>query len=211
VAYRRTVRVEARLAATRERVIEAALALVAEGGWAVASIAAVAARAGISTGAVYRYFASKGELCAEVFRRASQHELDVLVSVAARPGQAADERLAAVVSTFVRRALEGRRLAYALLAEPVDPAVEAERLRFRRRYRELFAGLVAAAARAGAAPQQDADLAAAALVGAVAETLLGPLAPDTGGQDPERLVGALTRLALRTVGVEAMLEAEHAH
>jgi AcrR family transcriptional regulator len=193
VAYRRTVRTEARLAATRERVIEAALALVAEGGWAAAGVAAVAARAGISTGAVYR--------------RASQHELDVLGSVAARPGQAADERLAAVVATFVRRALEGRRLAYALLAEPAGPAVEAERLGFRRRYRDLFAGLVAFATTAGAAPRQDEELAAAALVGAVAETLLGPLAPDTDDRDPEGLVAALTRLALRTAGVEAA----HAH
>ena len=33
-----------------------------------------------------------------------------------------------------RRALRGRRLAWALLAEPVDPAVEAERLPFRRAY-----------------------------------------------------------------------------
>jgi len=201
------VRTEARLAATRERVIEAALALVAEGGWAAAGVAAVAARAGISTGAVYRHFASKGDLCAEVFRRASQHELDVLGSVAARPGQAADERLAAVVATFVRRALEGRRLAYALLAEPAGPAVEAERLGFRRRYRDLFAGLVAFATTAGAAPRQDEQLAAAALVGAVAETLLGPLAPDTDDRDPEGLVAALTGLALRTAGVEAA----HAH
>ena len=32
------------------------------------------------------------------------------------------------------------RLAWALLAEPVDPAVEAERLHFRHSYRDVVAG-----------------------------------------------------------------------
>jgi AcrR family transcriptional regulator len=210
MVYRRTERTEARLAATRERVAAAALALVAEGGWAALSVAAVARRAGISTGAVYRHFGSKGELCAEVFRRASRRELDVLAAVAAGPERDAGRRLAEVVATFVRRALEGRRLAYALLAEPVDPAVEAERLEFRRRYRRLFATLVGEAG-AGAGGPDDAGLAAAAVVGAVAETLLGPLAPETENRDPAGLVVAVTRLALRIAGVEqAAMEAGHA-
>ena len=43
------------------------------------------------------------------------------------------------METFARRALRGPRLACALLAEPVDPAIEAERLAFRRAYRDVFA------------------------------------------------------------------------
>ena len=54
--------------------------------------------------------------------------------------RAATERIAAGVETFARRALRGRRLAWALLAEPVDPAVEAERLVFRRSYRDCWPG-----------------------------------------------------------------------
>ena len=38
----------------------------------------------------------------------------------------------------MRRALAEPVRAYALIAEPVDPAVEAERLTFRRAYADLF-------------------------------------------------------------------------
>ena len=68
-----------------------------------ASVAAVAARAGVATGTVYRHFPSKSELFAEVFRRASQREVDAVVAAAAAAtGAAADRR---AVETFARRAL----------------------------------------------------------------------------------------------------------
>src|SRR5881397_4082187 len=117
--YRTTERTEARRTATRERIVRAAHELVAGGGFGAASVAAVAERAGVATGSVYRHFSSKADLFAEVFRRAAQREVD---AVAAAPD------LASGVETFARRALAGRRLAWALLAEPVDPVVEAERL-----------------------------------------------------------------------------------
>ena len=50
--------------------------------------------------------------------------------------------MAAAVEAFCRRALAGPVLAFALLAEPVDPAVEAERLRLRRGYRDAFAAVL---------------------------------------------------------------------
>src|SRR2546425_316929 len=79
--YRPTERTEARKAATRERIVAAALDQVAEGGYASASVQAVAGRAGLAVGTLYRHFPSKAELFAEVFRRASQRELDVLIEV----------------------------------------------------------------------------------------------------------------------------------
>ena len=49
-------------------------------------------------------------------------------------GSAADRRRRADASaTFAQRALRNRRLAWALLAEPVDPRVDAERLAYRAR------------------------------------------------------------------------------
>ena len=137
--YRPTERTEARRAATRERIVAAALKQMGEGGYASAGVQAVAARAGVAVGTVYRHFPSKAELFAEVFRRASQRELDVVVDVSTPTGRSARERVAAAVEAFARRALAGPVLAYALLAEPVDPAVEAERLRFRTGYRDAFA------------------------------------------------------------------------
>ena len=119
--YRATERTEARRVATRERIVDAALEQVAAGGYASAGVNAVAARAGVAVGTVYRHFPSKGDLFAEAFRRASQRELDVVVAVSGADGRSARERTGAAVEAFARRALAGRVLAYALLAEPVDP------------------------------------------------------------------------------------------
>ena len=141
--YRPTPRTEAKRAEACERVVTAAHDLIAQGGYKAAPVAAVARRAGVATGSVYRHFPSKADLFAEVFRRASQREVDAM---APRPPPATGrsrERLAAGVELWARRALRGRRLAWALLAEPVDPAVEAERLHFRRAYRDAIAALLA--------------------------------------------------------------------
>ena len=183
--YRPTERTEARREATRERIVRAAHGLIARGGYREAQVAAVAAGAGVATGSVYRHFPSKAELFAEVFRRASQREVDATRAAAEAAGGAAPQRLAAAVETFARRALRGRRLAWALLAEPVDPVVEAERLAYRRAYRDAFARFV------------DDDLTAAALVGAVGEVLVGPLSPTGPELDEDALVARLVSLCER--------------
>src|SRR5688572_29005914 len=109
MAYRPTERTEARKAAVRERIVTAARELVARGGYGEAQVAAVASRAGVATGTVYRHFPSKAELFAEVFRNASQHEVDAVIAAAAGADAPAPERIAAAVETFARRALRGRR------------------------------------------------------------------------------------------------------
>ena len=200
MAYRPTERTRARAAAARERIVAAALEQLADGGYASASMVAVARRAGVATGSVYRHFPSKGDLFAEAFRRASQREVDVLVELGHRT-MPVRERLAAWVEAFVRRALAEPVRAYALIAEPVDPAVEAERLTFRRAYADLFARALRDAMAAGDLPEADADLAAAAIVGALAEALLGPLARRE--TDADELAAGLTTFVLFAVGAES--------
>src|SRR5919198_3317450 len=102
--YRPTERTRARLAAARERIVDAALTQLAEGGYASASVVSVARRAGVATGSVYRHFPSKGDLFAEVLRRAAQREVDVLIELGHRT-MPVRERLAAWVEAFVHRAL----------------------------------------------------------------------------------------------------------
>lgn len=199
MAYRPTNRTEARRAATRERVLDAAHELVARGGYREAQVTTVAGQAGVATGTVYRHFASKSDLFAEVFRRASQREVDAVRDAVERADGTASDRLTAGVETFARRALRGRRLAWALLAEPVDPAVEVERLAFRRSFRDAFATLLRAGTAAGELAAPDPDLAAAALVGAIGEALVGPLSPASSGADDDALVGGLVALCLRAV------------
>jgi AcrR family transcriptional regulator len=200
--YRPTERTRARLAAARERIADAALDQLAEGGYASASVVAIARRAGVATGSVYRHFPSKADLFAEVFRRASQREVDVLRGMADGREPVA-HRLAAWVEAFVRRALAEPVRAYALIAEPIDPAVEAERLVFRRAYADLFERALRDGVEAGDLPPLDAELAAAAIVGALAEALVGPLQRREAGAD--ELVAGLQSFVLRSAGVA------HAH
>lgn len=199
--YRQPARVAQRRAVVRERLVAEATGIVASAGWAGATVAAVAATAGISTGAVYQHFPSKGALDAEVFRRATQREIDVLNTVltGGRPARLAD-RLAHGVGLFARRAVRGRQLAYALIAEPADALVRTERLVYRRRYVEVFAHLVDEGVRAGEMPPQDAWVTAAALTGGVAEVLVGQLSAPVDGAAARHLVAELTALAMRCTG-----------
>ena len=200
--YRPTERTEARRAATRERVVGAARELIARGGYREAQVAAVAARAGVATGTVYRYFPSKADLFAEVFRTVSQREVDAATSAAeaaATNDAAATARLRAAIETFCRRALRARRQAWALLAEPVDPAVEAERLTFRRAHAAHFAAILRDGIAAGELPEQNAEIAGAALVGALGEALVGPLSPVAPHTDADALVADLVAFCLRSV------------
>src|SRR2546423_11375908 len=93
--YRPTERTEARKAETRERIVAAALDQLAEGGYASANVQAVAARAGVATGSVYRHFPSKGDLFAEGFRRASAHEMAVFSQLTGDEGRPAAQRISA--------------------------------------------------------------------------------------------------------------------
>jgi AcrR family transcriptional regulator len=196
MAYRPTARTEARRAEVRARIVRAALDLVRRGGYREASVAAVASGAGVATGTVYRHFGSKAELFAEVFRVASQHEVDAVSRAMAEPGLAVD-RVAAGVETFARRALRGRRLAWALLAEPVDPAVEEERLVFRRAYAQVFSSSLREGVLDGSLPPQDPSLTAVALVGAIGEVLTQP-----HETDEEALVASLVQFCLRSITEE---------
>lgn len=178
MAYRRTDTVSARLADNRRAILNAARDLVAEGGFASAQMTEVARKAGVATGTLYRYFPSKEELCRQVFREVSAREMNVLASIAAEDRPAAD-RLRDVLTTFATRAVRGRRLAYALLAEPVDQGLTEERARFRRVHAEIFSGILEDGVAEGRFAVANAKVAAACIAGAIPTALIGPLAPES--------------------------------
>ena len=199
--YRRTENVVRRLAAREQVILTAATALAAEGGMAAVQIAAVAARAGIAAGTVYRYFPSKTDLIAELVAAVAGSELDAMKAAGdAAPGPMS--ALAASISTFASRALAERKLAWAVMAEPVDAEVDAMRLDFRQSLAAELEGRIEIAIAGRHLPDQDARVAAPALVGALMEGLLGPLAPtyDDAGQMREAVQTA-TLLALRALGI----------
>jgi AcrR family transcriptional regulator len=197
--YRRTENVARRLAARHAAIIAAAREAASEGGMAAVQIAAVAQRAGIAAGTVYRYFPGKTDLVAAVLAEISAREIGALRRAAdVAPGPLS--ALAAAIMTFATRALRHRRLAYAVIAEPIDAELDAARLAFRKSLAAEFAGRIAAAIAEGRLPQQDAAVAAAGITGLLIEGLIGPLAPDPSGRERD-IVQSLTLAALRSLGV----------
>ena len=197
--YRRTENVERRLAARHAAIIAAAREVASEGGMAAVQIAAVARRAGIAAGTVYRYFAGKTDLIAAVIAEIAEREIGALRRAAAHaPGPLS--ALASVVTSFAARVLRQRRLAFAAIAEPVDAALDPIRLKFRKLLADEFATRIAAAIGSGHLPEQDVTLAAAGVLGLLVEGTIGPLAPQSGGSERD-VVQALTLTALRALGL----------
>jgi AcrR family transcriptional regulator len=200
--YRPTENTRANAETRRAAILAAATSLIADGGFAAAAVRPIADASGIATGTVYRYFGTREELLAEIFRTLADHEYTAVEQAVDAAEPHVTDRLTALLDTFSRRALRSRHTAEALLFEPVNPLVEAERLIFRRRYHDLVVRIITDGVRAGEIPPQDAPVTARAVIGANAEALMGRLSPDadTPGPDPDRLIATVTTFCLRALG-----------
>ena len=199
MAYQRSEKMEQRLAANRERILGAARKLVSKGGLREARMGTVATEAGLSTGALYRYFPSKADLFVDVLNAAVDREILILDQIAEGPG-AARERLGDAVASFVRRALRGPNLAYAFIAEPTEADVDAARILCRMRFGEVFKRIIRSGIENSEFPNQDVDASAACIVGAFTEALVGPIAPSTRGvKNQDRLIDAVSRFCVAAV------------
>lgn len=195
----------------RERILDCALELVVEGGFAALTMQALAERVGIATGSLYRHFRGKGELAAQVFARASQREVDAMAATLTLPGSE-PERLAVALEQFAARAWKSRRLAFALIAEPVDPEVDERRLEFREAYAAHWGKLIEQGVQSGRFRTPSVAVSAACLVGAVSEALVGPLSPQAraareAGEPALQLAdvsAALIAFCLRALGAEEL-------
>ena len=90
------------------------------------------------------------------------------------------------------------------LAEPVDPEVETVRLDYRAQLARCFEGILREGIMRGVFPRFDPAVAAACIVGAFMEALVGPLAPakGTGPRADRHLIEQITQFCLRAnVGV----------
>jgi AcrR family transcriptional regulator len=189
-----------RFASKQEQLLVAARGIVSAGGFHDLRMLTVAAAARVSVGSVYRYHRSKAELCAALVARVSSRELEVIEEALARGGPPAS-RLAAAVTAFARRALESPRLAYAMLAEPVDEAVDRVRLEYRAAITRAFERLIEQAVEARAFARVPVRTAAACVVGAFLEALVGPLAPGRLRRaDQAAFIDDVARMCLAIVG-----------
>lgn len=199
--YRRTENVVRRLVARERAILQAATAIAREGGMAAVQIATVAERAHIAAGTVYRYFPSKTDLIARLVAAVAARELAAMRAAAdAAPGPLS--ALAASIATLAARALAARELAWAVIAEPVEPDIDALRLDFRRALVAELQKRIVAAIAGRHLPEQDAALAAPAVLGALMEGLIDPLAPRPSDEAAARAaVQEAAVFALRALGV----------
>jgi AcrR family transcriptional regulator len=126
VTLRRSL--SARQQARRQRIVDAATALAAEGGYEAVMMKDVASRAGVALGTLYRYFASKDHLLAEslfVWGSALGLRLRHSPPRGATPG----ERVAAVFRRMARGVAEQPELGVALTRALLscDPSAFANR------------------------------------------------------------------------------------
>lgn len=203
MAYRETEKMRQRKALARQRIIDCTYECVANGGFRSARITRIAGLADVATGTIYRHFESREDLFAEVFRLATQREVDKVAESLTTTGDATT-RLESALRQFAERALRGPVMAWSLIAEPVDPKVEEERLAYRKAYAGLFEQAILEGINEGCVPDQDARQSSTCLVGAIAESLVGPLSPTQSSQasatttdNDHSLVNAIIRFCMQ--------------
>ncbi|CAM3280889.1 TetR/AcrR family transcriptional regulator [Stackebrandtia soli] len=210
MAYRKTDRELDRLRQRRESIVAAASSVVQRAGFGGAKARETAEAAGVSVGSLYSNFDGIDGLHVEVFRSLAERELRRVahdVDDAARPRDA----LVALVQGFGARCLAAPMVAWALLLEPVSPAIETLRLRYRRDYADLVASVIRDGISTGEFGFQAVEISAPAIVGAIAESLVRPLDPFvrndfTGDTDAvpigAGLIDEIAQFCLRAVGAE---------
>jgi AcrR family transcriptional regulator len=184
-----------RLDDQRTRIVAAAIAVVADRGFAGCAVATVAARAGVASGTVYNRFPNRAELAAEVFRTVAGAELTAFRQAAETDSSTAD-RIVAIIETFAVRILKAPRLAFSLIVEPADPRVAALRLQYTAAFRTVVEAVITAGVRSGELPPQDAVVSAAAVVGSMTESMVDALA----GRDDPATIPMLIAFVLRGLG-----------
>lgn len=160
---------------TLNRILAVTRALIGEGGWSAAQISVIADRAGLATGSIYRYYDSKVDLCVQVLAQVSRREAEVAAAIIDSPGDATT-RLHDLVAMFIRRAARQPRLAYALIAEPCEPALDEARLQYRDALAQQIARLLGEGTQRGEFVDLPADVLSTCITGAMMEPLIRPLA-----------------------------------
>ncbi len=192
----------------RSLLLKAARSVVRDGGFRELQMNTVAAAAGVAVGTIYRYFPSKAQLCAELVGSVSERELSVMQEIAKDEGPA-PVRLQAAVRSFAARAFKSGRLAYAMIAEPVDPEVEDVRLRYRAEISTVFKQLLSEGRAEESLQVLDLDTASTCITGAFMEGVIGPLSPgeEASAAEIERAVEQIAVFCLRAVAAPPPIQA----
>lgn len=176
MSYKRSSLMQKRMEQNREAILQSARELIAQGGIKDAQIQAIAERAGVSSGLVYRYFDKKSQVLIEVLSEAIQHEVKILNHIA-ESELSSKQKLDKAVTTFVKRAMNSPQLAYSLMFEPVDAELEHERFRSKQLIKQSIKEILAAGKINGEFGFEDLNTAALCVVGAMTFVVIEPLNP----------------------------------
>ena len=176
MSYKRSSLMQKRMEQNREAILQSARELIAQGGIKDAQIQAIAERAGVSSGLVYRYFDNKSQVLIEVLSEAIQHEVKILNHIA-ESELSSKQKLDKAVTTFVKRAMNSTQLAYSLMFEPVDAELEHERFRSKQLIKQSIKEILAAGKINGEFGFEDLNTAALCVVGAMTFVVIEPLNP----------------------------------
>lgn len=177
MSYKRSSLMQERMEQNRQAILQAARELIAQGGIKDAQIQAIAERAGVSSGLVYRYFDNKSQVLIEVLSEAIQLEVKILNYIAESDELTSKQKLDKAVTTFVKRAMNSPQLAYSLMFEPVDAELEHERFRSKQMIKQSMKEILAAGKINGEFGFEDLNTAALCVVGAMTFVVIEPLNP----------------------------------
>ncbi|HXJ83399.1 MAG TPA: TetR/AcrR family transcriptional regulator [Candidatus Methylomirabilis sp.] len=190
-------------AATRERILQAALQVFAEKGYHRAAVDDIVRASGTSKGAVYHHFPNKEALFLALVDELSAR-LATAVTTAIQASQGAVSKVEAALQAGLQTFARHRELARILLLEPVSlgRAYEAKRAEVHGRFAALIHVYLDQAVAEGSIPPLDTRVATLAWLGAVNEVVIQSIQ----GDEPElltRAVPTLTTMLLRSIGAKA--------
>lgn len=179
MSYKRSSMMQERMQQNRQTILQSARELIASGGIKDAQIQAIAERAGVSSGLVYRYFDNKSQVLIEVLSAAILHEIQILNQIAASE-LSAKQKLHKAVTTFLKRALNSPQLSYSLMFEPVDAVLEHERFRSKQLIKQSINEILAEGKISREFEFEDLNTASLCVVGAMTFAVIEPLNPSRG-------------------------------
>ncbi|HEX6105901.1 MAG TPA: TetR/AcrR family transcriptional regulator [Gemmatimonadales bacterium] len=160
--------------ATRQRLLRAALELYTTIGFRATTTPAIAARAGVAEGTIYRHFSGKEHLLNEVYRSAQRWGAELVREPEGERPLAAAERLRALGRRILEVAVEDPSLARMLLRSREEQHLDERSREASREFRGALQEIVAEGRQAGQVREGPAELWSdlwLALVGFAAERL----------------------------------------
>lgn len=155
--------------ATRQKLLRAALDLFTTVGFRATTTPAIAARAGVAEGTIYRHFTSKEQLLNEVYRGAQKWAAGVIREVEEQTqGSRASERLQRVARRFFEAADRDPAALRMVLYNPADKSLDEKSRDAAREFRNGLQQMIASGKSDGLVRPGPADLWAQAWLSLVA-------------------------------------------